>query len=130
MAAFVDKFSRLAALRPTRPASSRPPTLREPDQEDAIARLIGAGVARNHFGEHLVLRNWFSTPEFSEPSAVALELLSRTRDAEISRRTRAALAGSVQVALSRHGDDRVSWRHGNLRVSHWAGLVGCRRASG
>jgi hypothetical protein len=48
-------------------------------------------VAKNHFGEHLAIRNWFSTPEFSEPSAVALELLSRTRDAEMSRRTRAAL---------------------------------------
>jgi len=70
---------------------SRPTALREPDQEDAIARLIGAGVARNHFGEHLVLRNWFSTPESFEPSAVALELLSRTRDATLSRRTRAAL---------------------------------------
>jgi uncharacterized protein len=92
MAAPADKFSRLAALRPARPASSRPATLREPDQEDAIARLIGAGVAKNHFGEHLVLRNWFSTPGFSEPSAVALELLSRTRDAEVSRRTRSALA--------------------------------------
>ena len=91
MSTSADKFSRLAALRPSRHASSRPATLREPDQEDAIARLIGAGVARNHFGEHLVLRNWFSTPEFSEPSAVALELLSRARDAELSRRTRAAL---------------------------------------
>jgi hypothetical protein len=48
-------------------------------------------VANNHFGEHLAIRNWFSTPEFSEPSAVALELLSRTRDAELSRRTRSAL---------------------------------------
>jgi hypothetical protein len=48
-------------------------------------------VAKNHFGEHLAIRNWFSTPEFSEPSAVALELLSRTPDAEMSRRTRAAL---------------------------------------
>jgi uncharacterized protein YprB with RNaseH-like and TPR domain len=91
MAASADKFSRLAALRPSRPASSRPAILREPDQEDAIARLIGAGVAKNHFGEHLVLRNWFSTPEFSEPSAVALELLSHTRNVETSRRTRAAL---------------------------------------
>lgn len=91
MAASADKFSRLAALRPARIAPSRPADLRAPDQEDAIARLIGAGVARNHFGEHLVLRNWFSTPEFVDPSAVALELLSRTRDLEISRRTRAAL---------------------------------------
>ncbi|HEY6387366.1 MAG TPA: ribonuclease H-like domain-containing protein [Candidatus Acidoferrum sp.] len=91
MAASADKFSRLAALRPARIAPSRPADLRAPDQEDAIARLIGAGVARNHFGEHLVLRNWFSTPEFVDPSPVALELLSRTRDLEISRRTRAAL---------------------------------------
>src|SRR5580698_9187015 len=91
MPASTDKFSRLTALRPARPAPSRPATLREPDQEDAVARLIGAGVAKNHFGEHLAIRNWFSTPEFSEPSAVALELLSRTRDAEMSRRTRAAL---------------------------------------
>jgi uncharacterized protein YprB with RNaseH-like and TPR domain len=92
MAASDDKFSRLAALRPVRPTSSRPATLREPDQEDAIARLIGAGVAKNQFGEHLVLRNWFSTPEFSEPSAIALELLTRSRDAEVSRRMRSALA--------------------------------------
>jgi uncharacterized protein YprB with RNaseH-like and TPR domain len=53
--------------------------------------LIGAGVARNHFGEHLVLRNWFSSPESFEPSGIALELLSRTRDASVSRRTRTAL---------------------------------------
>jgi uncharacterized protein YprB with RNaseH-like and TPR domain len=91
MAASADKFSRLAALRPRRPVLSSPPALREPDQEDAMARLIGAGVARNHFGEHLVLRNWFSTPESFEPSAIALELLSHTRDASLSRRTRAAL---------------------------------------
>ncbi len=91
MAASADKFSRLAALKPTRPMPSRPPALREPDQEDAIARLIGAGVARNHFGEHLVLRNWFSTPESFEPSTVALELLVRARDASLCRRTRAAL---------------------------------------
>jgi uncharacterized protein len=56
-----------------------------------LARLLGAGVATNHFGEHLCIRNWFSTPEFAEPSPVALELLSRTRDEALSRRTRAAL---------------------------------------
>jgi hypothetical protein len=37
------------------------------------------------------VRNWFSTPEFSAPSSVALELLCRTRDETPSRRTRAAL---------------------------------------
>ncbi|MGH9743908.1 MAG: ribonuclease H-like domain-containing protein [Candidatus Acidiferrum sp.] len=86
-----DKFSRLAALKPARPAPARPAALRAPDQEDALAHLLGAGVARNHFGEHLAIRNWFSTPEFSEPSSVALDLLSRSRDADHSRRTRVAL---------------------------------------
>jgi len=91
MPAATDKFSHLAALRPARSVTSRPAPLRAPDQEDSIAQLLGAGVAKNHFGEYLAIRNWFSTPEFSEPSAIALELLSRSRDAEMSRRTRAAL---------------------------------------
>jgi hypothetical protein len=89
-----DKFSRLAALRPARAALSRPASLRAPDREDSLAQLLGAGVALNQFGEHLAIRNWFSTPEFTEPAAVALELLSRTRDAALSRHMRSALADS------------------------------------
>ena len=91
MAAPADKFSRLAALRPARPLPQRPASLREPEQDDSFARRIGAGVARNHFGEHLALRQWFSAPASFEPSAVALELLARTRNLELTRRTRAAL---------------------------------------
>ena len=92
MAGSADKFSRLAALRPAgigRPY--RPPSLREPCAEDTLARLLGAGVSRNHFGEHLAVRNWFSTPECTKPSPVSLEILSRTRDEALSRRTRMAL---------------------------------------
>jgi uncharacterized protein YprB with RNaseH-like and TPR domain len=91
MATTADKFSRLAALRPVRSAPARPAALRAPDEEDALGQLLGAGVARNRFGEHLAVRNWFSTPEFSEPSSISLELLSRTRDESLSRRTRSAL---------------------------------------
>ena len=91
MSASLDKYSRLAALRPARSGPARPAALRAPDQEDSLAHLLGAGVARNHFGEHLAIRNWFSTPEFCEPSAVALELLSRTRDSSATRRARVAL---------------------------------------
>jgi uncharacterized protein YprB with RNaseH-like and TPR domain len=86
-----DKFSRLAALKPARPAAARPTTLRSPDETDALAQLLGAGVARNRYGEHLAVRNWFSTPEFAEPSPTTLGLLYRTRDESLSRRTRAAL---------------------------------------
>ena len=91
MAVTADKFSRLAALKPMRPIPARPAAIRTPDEADALGRLLGAGVARNHFGEHLSIRNWFSTPEFTDPSSTTLELLSRTRDESLSRKTRAAL---------------------------------------
>ena len=91
MPAATDRFSRLAALKPTRPIPARPAALRTPSEADSVGRLLGAGVANTHFGEHLAIRNWFSTPEFIEPSCIALELLSRTRDESLSRKTRTAL---------------------------------------
>ncbi len=86
-----DKFARLAALKPSRPMPARSATIRTPGEEDTLGRLLGAGVATNHFGEHLAIRNWFSTPEFADPSSATLELLSRTRDELVSRKTHAAL---------------------------------------
>lgn len=93
MAALTDKFSRLAALKPARSTAARAEraALRAPGEEDAIGQLLGASVTRNHFGEHLTVRNWFSTPEYIEPSPASLELLSRTRDESVSRKTRAAV---------------------------------------
>jgi uncharacterized protein YprB with RNaseH-like and TPR domain len=96
MSGSLDRFSRLAALKPTRPAPSRLTTLGAPEDEDALAQLIGAGVVKNRYGEHLTVRNWFSAPEFVEPLPSALELLSRTRDEFLSRRTRAALEDSAK----------------------------------
>jgi uncharacterized protein len=87
----LDRFSRLAALKPARPAPLRSAPLRQLAEEDALAQLLGASVATNRYGEHLVARNWYSTPEFTAPFPSALELLSRTRDESLSRRTRAAL---------------------------------------
>jgi uncharacterized protein YprB with RNaseH-like and TPR domain len=92
MAGMSDKFSRLAALKPTRAKASNSPALRVPEAEDSLSCLVGAAVATNHYGEHVSVRNWFSSPEFAEPADLTLELLSRTRDAAISKRTRAALA--------------------------------------
>jgi uncharacterized protein YprB with RNaseH-like and TPR domain len=94
MATADQKFSRLAALRPARalPMRTSAPTLREPQTEDSLARMLGAGVSTNRFGEHLAVRNWFSTPEFVTPEAACLKLLSQHRDETIARRTRTALA--------------------------------------
>jgi uncharacterized protein YprB with RNaseH-like and TPR domain len=96
VSAAAHKFSRVAALKPFRPMPARPATIRTPGEEDTLGRLLGAGVATNHFGEHLAVRNWFSTPEFAEPSSTTLELLSRTRDESLSRNTRSALENPAQ----------------------------------
>ncbi|HKV60587.1 MAG TPA: ribonuclease H-like domain-containing protein [Candidatus Acidoferrum sp.] len=90
MSSATDKFSRLAALKPSRSVPARRAAIRTPGEEDILGRL-GAGVATNHFGEHLAIRNWYSTPEFAEPSPATLELLSHARDESLSRKTRAAL---------------------------------------
>ncbi len=92
MRGLADKFSRLAALKPSRAMASRPATRVAPEKEDALSRLPGAAIASNHYGEHVSVSNWFSTPEFAEPSSATLELLCRTRDVESSKRTQAALA--------------------------------------
>src|SRR6266566_5053531 len=91
MAANPDKFSRLAALKPARAMPARPISLRAPDEADALGRLLGAGVSKNRYGEHLSVRNWFPSPEFSEASPIALELLSHGREEALSRRARSAL---------------------------------------
>jgi uncharacterized protein YprB with RNaseH-like and TPR domain len=92
MRGLADKFLRLAALKPSRAMASRPATRRAPEEGDALSRLLGAAIARNHYGEHVCVSNWFSTPECAEPSSATLELLCRTRDVESSKRTQATLA--------------------------------------
>jgi uncharacterized protein YprB with RNaseH-like and TPR domain len=92
MAPFGDKFSRLAALKPTRPRPSGAELLRAPHAEDSLSRLLGAGIATNRYGQHILVRNWFSSPEYCDISAVSLELLSRSRDDTLSKRLRAALS--------------------------------------
>ncbi|MDP9340442.1 MAG: ribonuclease H-like domain-containing protein [Acidobacteriota bacterium] len=91
MATAEQRFSRLAALKPARGQVVRPSTLREPCEEDTLARLLGAGVSTNRFGEHLAVRNWYSSPEFVAPEAACLKLLSQHREETISQPTRAAL---------------------------------------
>lgn len=91
MSAATDKFSRVAALRPVR-ASAGPAKLRAPDQEDFLCRLLGAAIATNKYGEHVCVKNWHSSPETVEPSAVALKLLCGARDEVSSHRMPAALS--------------------------------------
>ncbi len=72
-----DRFARLAALRPAcKREAAEPYTGRARAAEaDALAGLVGAEVSSNRYGEHLVARQWFSTPEECAPGARALRLL-------------------------------------------------------
>jgi uncharacterized protein len=97
MASLADRFSRLTALKPSRatPTSAsfaRSAARRAPEQEDALSQLVGAAISTNHYGEHVSVSNWYSTPEFVEASSNTLDLLCRSRDVELSKRTLAALS--------------------------------------
>jgi len=87
----LDRFSRLAALKPVRAAMPLAEAFNEPMQGDEITHLLGGLCQKTKFGEHLTIRNWYSTPEFAEPAAAVLDLLVRNKDEAVSRRTRAAL---------------------------------------
>ena len=88
----IDKFARIVALKPARPLPLRSSSLRAPDGEDSLSRLLGAGIATNRYGEHVCIRNWYSTPEFVEPALITLDLLSRARDTALSKRTQVVLS--------------------------------------
>jgi uncharacterized protein YprB with RNaseH-like and TPR domain len=71
-----DKFARIAALRPAR--RKQAPDLRVSEDSaggDCLAELLGARINRNHYGEHLSLKQWYPTPEMCSPDARSLSLL-------------------------------------------------------
>ena len=98
MAASVDKFARLAALRPAPKAINLAERLSPEESPSAgvdectLATLLGATIARTKFGNHLSIRNWHATPEFPDVAPTALDLLCRTPDAARTRKWRAAAA--------------------------------------
>ena len=94
MSSATDKFARLSALRPVRAIPVRHAELRAPDETDPVSLLLGGGIGRNQYGDHLAIRNWFSTPEFAPPSPMALELLTKPSGAgkSVRRRSSSALA--------------------------------------
>jgi uncharacterized protein YprB with RNaseH-like and TPR domain len=71
-----DKFARVAALRPARKRDVEPARTTElPTECDRLAQLLGAQARRNHYGEHLSLRQWYATPEMCSPDVRSLTLL-------------------------------------------------------
>jgi len=80
-----DRFGRLAALKPARRRAvaadsadhaPRGITAEIPEGSERLAQILGASAQRNRFGEHLVLRRWFSEPVEYAPHEAALRLLA------------------------------------------------------
>src|SRR5512132_2090480 len=94
--AAVDKFARLAALRPVQGVTigdERASPEESPSDgidECTLAKLLGATIARTKYGSHLSVRNWHATPERPEVAPSALDLLCRTTDAAQSKKWREA----------------------------------------
>ena len=87
----LDRFSRLAALKPVKAVVPLAEPGNEPMQGDEVTRLLGGLCQKTKFGQHLTIRNWYSTPEFAEPDGRSLELLTRNKDETISQKARAVL---------------------------------------
>src|SRR5437764_756355 len=98
MSAAIDRFGRLAALRPAQPAMIHEERTSPEDSptpgldECTIAKLLGATIAGTKYGSHLSIRNWYATPECPEAAPAALDLLCRTPDADRTKKWRAAAA--------------------------------------
>jgi hypothetical protein len=94
--ATIDKFARLAALRPVdgvMAVNARIPEEESPDagvDECTLARLLGAAIFSTKYGNHLSIRNWYATPEFPQVAPAALDLLCKTQDAARTKKWRAA----------------------------------------
>jgi phosphoserine phosphatase RsbU/P len=89
-----DRFARVAALRPSAtrrrvPVEARGIAPEIPEGSRRLAELLGAAPARNRYGEHLVLRRWFSEPIGGQPpersvDQTALRLLAPDAPADVA----------------------------------------------
>ena len=69
-----DRLARLAALRPARRREAIAET-RVREDADQLARLLGAEIRRNRYGQHLAAQQWHAVGETCEPDARVLRLL-------------------------------------------------------
>lgn len=88
-----DRFSRLAALRPLQQSENSSAiigadrvnaSLGLPEGAARLAEILGAAPSANRFGEHLLLRKWFSDPSECAPEEIALRLLAPEAGLEIA----------------------------------------------
>ncbi len=96
-----DKLAKLSALRPAL-KRAQPVNLELPAGASELAELLGAQPLRNHYGEHLQVRNWFADPaECAAPNG-ALDLLlpSRSRSSDRPEKTATAISHESRARVA------------------------------
>ena len=71
--ALQERFSRIAAFKPV--VRREPVVAKAADCRDDLLARIGGEIGRNHYGEYVVSRQWYATPQMCEPSTEVLRLL-------------------------------------------------------
>lgn len=69
-----DRFSRISAFKPVRRREPLAVTSTAAEG-DRLSYLLAAEIGRNRYGEHLIARQWYSSPEMCTPDAGVLRLL-------------------------------------------------------
>jgi hypothetical protein len=118
----LDRLSRISALAPVRRREPVPETFQ--GDEAARVALLRAAVGRNRYGEHLVARQWYATPEMCDPDARALQLLlppSVPRNAAASGRAAARANGGAADAAAA---DPAKWLFLDIETTGLAGGTG------
>ena len=119
-----QRLSRIAALAPARrrePVQERANT--EAGEDDRLAPLLGATIGRNRYGEHLIARQWYATPETCEPSAETLRLLLGRRT-KMRGRTRAYPDLRAMEAAVENAADFSRWLFLDTETTGLAGGTG------
>ena len=116
----LDKFARVAALRPAQRKNAPVPSVSETAAEsDRLTQLLGARINRNHYGEHLSLCEWYSTPEICSPQARSLSLLLPPAAVSASSSARGEAAEHLALAL-----DPENWLFLDTETTGLAGGTG------
>jgi uncharacterized protein YprB with RNaseH-like and TPR domain len=94
-----DRFSRVSAFKPTRrrePLATM--TSSTAEAGDRLTQMLGAETGRNRYGEHLVARQWYSSPEMCAPDAGVLRLLLPARKRVTPRAAERSVAEAADPA--------------------------------
>ncbi len=120
--AYLDRLSRISALAPAR--RREPVREASPGDEFDRAAVLGAEVGRNRYGEHLIARQWYATPEMCNPCANVLRLLLPAKIAGAGRAARRSAERNRGISFCQNGEQGKAADHSMDEAAELAGDPG------